>query len=68
MTIGPAQEVLARTARGVVYQCGGGRVHVRVERQTLTFSPREPTQLVQLLGEAYVRLAFRGETAGVLPD
>lgn len=54
-----ANETLARTPRWAVYQCVNGCVHVRLERQTLTFSAPEFAELVQLMGDAYVRLAIR---------
>jgi hypothetical protein len=60
-------EALAQTPGWAVYQCVNGCVHVRLERQTLTFSPPEFAQLVQLVGDAYVRLAIRTAAAGVAP-
>jgi len=52
-------EALAETPRWAVYQCVNSRVHLRPERQTLTFSAPEFAQLVPFLGDAYVRLAIR---------
>jgi hypothetical protein len=55
-------EALSATATGAVYQCANGCVHVRLRQVTLTFSACEFAELVELLGEAYVRLCVR--TAG----
>lgn len=60
-------EALARTARWAVYQCTNGCVHVRLQNVTLTFSPREFAQLVQLVGDAYVRLGVRAAVSNISP-
>jgi hypothetical protein len=51
-----------------VYQCTNGCVHVRLQPHvTLTFSPREFAQLVEMLGDAYVRLGVRAAVATIRP-
>jgi hypothetical protein len=62
-----ASAALAETPRWAVHQCATGYVHLRLERQTLTFSAAEFAQLVQLVGDAYVRLAVRATAASIIP-
>jgi hypothetical protein len=42
-------------------------VHVRLQNVTLTFSPREFAQLVEMVGDAYVRLGVRAAVSSVRP-
>jgi hypothetical protein len=61
-----AREALAQTPRWAVGHCVNGCVHVRLERLTLTLSAPALAELVQLLGEAYVRLAIGSAAAGIV--
>jgi len=56
---------LSRRAKWAVYQCTNGCVHVRLQNVTLTFSQREYAQLVEMLGDAYVRLEVRAAAATI---
>lgn len=56
-------ETLSRTCQWAVCQCGDGCLHVRLNHVTLTFTPREFGELVQLLGDAFVRLQVRAVVA-----
>jgi hypothetical protein len=58
---------LSRRAKWAVYQCTNGCVHVRLQNVTLTFSPAEFAQLVEMMGDAYVRLGVRAAVATVGP-
>jgi hypothetical protein len=60
-------EALKETPRWAVYQCVNGCLHLRLERQTLTFSAPEFAELVQLLGDASLRLAVRATAIGIVP-
>ena len=47
-------------ARWAVYPCVDGSVHVRLQDTTLTFTPSEFAQLVQLLRDAQIAIAAAG--------
>ena len=55
----PARDAAADAGDWAVYQCAHGCVHVRINNVRLTFNQPEFHRLVQLLGDAYVRLATR---------
>jgi len=65
---GPRHEALSETPKWGVYQCTTGCVHVRLQNITLTFSPGEFAQLVEMLGDAYVRLGVRAAVATIRPQ
>ncbi|MBI3047148.1 MAG: hypothetical protein HYY76_02450 [Acidobacteria bacterium] len=50
---------MSRKSRWAVYQCTNGCIHVRLQNVTVTLTLREFAQLVELLGDAYVRLGVR---------
>ena len=58
---------LSRRAKWAVYQCAIGCVHLRLQNVTLTFSPGEFAQLVETMGDAYVRLGERAAVATLGP-
>lgn len=58
-------ETLSRTCQWAVCECSDGCLRVRLDHVTLTFTPREFGELVQLLGDAFVRLQVRAVVAGV---
>ncbi|MBI2189631.1 MAG: hypothetical protein HYU37_21310 [Acidobacteria bacterium] len=62
------QEALSRRAKWAVYQCPKGCVHVRLQNVTLTLSPCEFAQFVEMLGDAYVRLGVRAAVATLRPQ
>ena len=64
---GPRHEVLARGPKWAVYKCANGCMHVRLQNVTLTFSPDEFAQLVEMMGDAYVRLGVRAAVATLGP-
>ncbi|NUR53610.1 MAG: hypothetical protein HOQ29_04120 [Acidobacteria bacterium] len=53
------ESVVAAQHTWAVYQCPQGCLHVRLDNLTLTFSGPQFRRLVELLGEAYVRLGVR---------
>jgi len=59
---------LSRRAKWTVHQCSDGCVHIRLQNVTLTFSPRDFAQLVEMLGDAYVRLGVRATVASLAPQ
>jgi hypothetical protein len=64
-TQGPV--TLSRNARWRVYQCANGCVHVHLQNVTLTLRTEEFAQLVQLVGDAYVRLGVRTAISAIRP-
>ena len=52
-------ETLAKGSEVVVYQCGHGLLHLRVNGVTLTLKPDEFHQLAILVCDAHIRLATR---------
>jgi hypothetical protein len=59
------EATLSRKSRWAVYQCAQGGVHVRLQNVTLTLTPREFTRLVEMLGDAYVRMGVRAAIATI---
>ena len=64
---GPRHEVLSSAPKWAVYQCANGCMHVQLQNVTLTFSPGEFAQLVEMMGDAYVRLGVRAAVATLGP-
>jgi hypothetical protein len=63
----PDESLVAERNEWAVYQCPQGCLHVRLDNLTLTFSAEQFGQLIELLGEAYVRLAVRETVRTVRP-
>ena len=62
------RQELSHAAEWAVYQCRHSGVHVRLDSVTLSFSPAQFHRLVQLLGDAYVRLGVREAVTSAKPN